>query len=115
MRLLDRFVPHTPFGVERKATLRRDLQKARQSIIAIETDLDQIVTELDTLPGLEETLERYRAAKLDDKLKERTLFLREERVLRAVDERFSLVRECLDALPTRDAHRSCFSFLRCIE
>lgn len=98
VRLLDRFVPHTRFEAERKATLRRDLQKARQSIVAIETDLDQIVTELDSLPGLEETLERYRAAKLDDKLKERTLFLREERVLGAVDERFSLVRECLDAL-----------------
>lgn len=98
VRLLDRFVPHTQSEAERKATLRRDLVRARQSIVANAADLDQIVTELDSLPGLEETLERYKAARLDDKLRERTLFLREERVVRAVEERVRSIRDCLDAL-----------------
>ena len=98
IHLLDRFVPRTRFESERKPMIRRSLERTRKSAVAIAADLAQVATELDSLPGLEETLERYKAAKLDDKLKERTLFLREERVLRAVDERFNSIRECFDAL-----------------
>ena len=98
VRLLDRFVPDSSSSAERKATVRRDLAKARQSVLGIDEHLTEIDIQLGSLPGLEETLGRYRDAKLHDKLQERSLFLREERIFNAIEERFKSLRECLEAL-----------------
>ena len=57
-----------------------------------------IEAELALLPGLEETLERYETAKLDEKLKEQSLFVREERVLGTIEDRFEPFRNWLDTL-----------------
>ena len=98
VRLLDRFMPYRPATIERKDRLRRDLAKMRQTILAHEQDLAVIEAELASLPGLEETLERYETAKLDEKLKEQSLFVREERVLGIIEDRFEPFRRWLDAL-----------------
>ena len=97
-RLLDRFVERDPSLAERKADIRRDLDKARRSILEVRAELDEVEERLATLPGLEETLKRFREAKLEERLRERSLFVREERVLHSVSERLAPFRECLKGL-----------------
>ena len=51
-----------------------------------------------TLPALEETLDRFQEAGLEGRLQERSLLVREERVLESIPERMRTFRECLDLL-----------------
>ena len=97
-RLLDRFVERDESLARRKAGVRRDLEKTRRSIVDVRTELDQIEKRLATLPGLEETLERYREAGLEERLRERSLLVREERVLDSISERLDPLRECVERL-----------------
>ena len=97
-RLLDRFVEREPSLVRRKADIRRDLEKTRRSILDVQAELDQVEEQLATLPSLEETLKRFREAKLEEKLRERSSFVREERVLHSVSERLKPFRDCLERL-----------------
>lgn len=98
IQLLDRFVPKKPATNERKTQLQRALEKARQYLLAEQHDLDAIETELASLPGLEETLGRYQEVQLDAKLKEQSLFLREERIFSVVEERLEPFRKLLEDL-----------------
>ena len=95
-RLLDRFVKRDETLSRRKADVRRDLEKTRRSIDDVRTELNGIEKRLAALPGLEETLERYREAGLEERLRERSLLVREERVLDSVSERIDPLRECLE-------------------
>src|SRR5947208_15284313 len=82
----------------RKADLRRDLEKSRRSWLDARVELRQIEERLAALPGLEETLERFREAGLEERLKEQSLIVREERVLTSIPERLAPFRECLESL-----------------
>ena len=97
-RLLDRFVESEPSLPRRKADVRRDLEKTRRSILDVRVELGQIEERLATLPGLEETLERFREAGLEDRLSERSLLVREERVLSSIPSRLEPLREILESL-----------------
>ncbi len=97
-RLLHRFVERDPSLPGRKADIRRDLEKTRQSILDVRVELEQIEERLAKLPGLEETLERFREAGLEDRLLERSLLVREESVLDSIPERLEPFRECLTGL-----------------
>lgn len=97
-RLLDRFVERDESLPRRKADLRRDLEKSRRSLLDARGELRQIGERLAALPGLEETLERFREAGLEDRLKEQSLLVREERVLSSIPERLAPFRECLESL-----------------
>ena len=97
-RLLDRFVERDQSLARRKADVHRNLDKTRRSILDVRTELDQIDKRLAALPGLEETLGRYREAGLEERLRERSLLVREERVLDSVSERLEPLRECLEGL-----------------
>ncbi len=97
-RLLDRFVERDQSLARRKADVRRDLEKTRRSILDVRAEQEQIGERLATLPGLEETLERFREAGLEDRLRDRSLIVREERVLDSIPERLEPLRECLDRL-----------------
>ena len=97
-RLLDRFVERDQSLARRKADVHRNLEKTRRSILDVRTELDQIDKRLAALPGLEETLGRYREAGLEERLRERSLLVREERVLDSVSERLEPFRECLEGL-----------------
>lgn len=97
-RLLDRFVERDPSLMKRKADIRRGLEKARRAILDVQMELDQIEEQLATLPSLEETLKRFREAKLEEKLQERSSFVREERVLHSVSERLKPFQDCLEML-----------------
>lgn len=97
-RLLDRFVERDQSLARRKADVHRNLEKTRRSILDVRTELDQIDKRLAALPGMEETLGRYREAGLEERLRERSLLVREERVLDSVSERLEPLRECLEGL-----------------
>ena len=96
--LLDRFVDRDENLPVRKADLRRALEKNRKSLVDTRADLERIEERLAALPGLEETLERFREAGLEDRLKEQSLLVREERLLASVPERLAPFRECLETL-----------------
>jgi PHP family Zn ribbon phosphoesterase len=90
-RLLERFVERDPSLSRKKADLSRELERSRARILDIRRELTQIEERLSALPALEETLKRFQQAGLEDKLKEQSLIVREERVLRTVLERLAPV------------------------
>ena len=97
-RLLFRFVQPDPSLAAQKAAIRRDLKKTRRSILETRAELEELEERLATLPGLRETLERYEAAGLEERLRDRSLLVREERILRAISERVAPFREWLESL-----------------
>ena len=82
----------------RKQSLHRDLQSSRQSIISVGSDLQQNEDRLARLPGLQETLKLYQDAGIEDRLMERSLLVREERILDSIPERMQPFRESLEIL-----------------
>lgn len=97
-RLLERFVKRDETVAQRKNALRRDLEKNRRSLIDAREHLKQIEERLAALPGLEETLERFREAGLEDRLREKSLLVREEHILAGIPERLAPLRECATSL-----------------
>lgn len=97
-RLLDRFVDRDDALPRRKAELRRELEKNRRSLLDVRKEVHQIDERLAALPGLEETLKRFKDAGLEEKLKEQSLMVREERVLESIPERLAPFRACLEDL-----------------
>ena len=102
-RLLDRFVERDTDIVKRKSSVRRQLERSRLRLLETNRELTQIEERLATLPALEETLRRFQDAGLEEKLKEQSLLVREERVLKTSEERIDPFKELLnqlkDALP----------------
>jgi len=97
-RLLDRFVERDESLPRRHGALRRDMEKNRRSLLDTRAELRQIEERLAALPGLEETLERFREAGLEERLREQSLLVREERVLASIPERVAPFRDCLESL-----------------
>ena len=97
-RLLNRFAETDAFLHQRKADMHRDLEKNRRSIVDVREELGQIDERLATLPALEETLEQYKQAGLEERLREQSLLVREERVLDSIPERLLTFHECLELL-----------------
>ena len=97
-RLLDRFLERDESLPRRKSDLRRELEKNRRSLLDTQAELRQIEERLAALPGLEETLEQFRKAGLEERLREQSLVVREERVLASIPERLAPFRECLENL-----------------
>jgi hypothetical protein len=95
-RLLDRFMEEDTGLVSRKSDIKRALEKSRTRIADLQKEFQQIDERLGSLPGLEETLRRFQEAGLEEKLKEQSLLLREDRVLRTVAERLVPLRELID-------------------
>ena len=96
--LLDRFIQHDESLNRRKDSVRRILEQTRRSIADTRSELRQIDDHLATLPGLEETLTRYQEAGLEDRLREQSLLVREERLLESIPERVLAFGECLEML-----------------
>ena len=95
-RLLYRFMERDESLDRRKADLRRELQKTKQAIIDVRSELQQINERLSTLPGIEETLKRFQEAGLEERLREQSLLVREEQILDSIPERVKALRECLE-------------------
>lgn len=95
-RLLDRFVDQDDTLERRKASIHRELVRTRRQLVEAQQDLAGVRERLGALPGLQDTLKRYRAAGVEERLGEQSLLVREERVLTTADERVAQAREALE-------------------
>lgn len=101
--LLERFVDRDPSLAGRKATLQLELERSRGRIVDVQREMTMLEERLAALPGLEETQKRFQQAGLEERLKERSLLIREERLFATLDERLdplqTLHRDLTEDLP----------------
>lgn len=97
-KLLDRFVEKDLNLARRKSELKRQLERSRTQIIDNKKELKQAEERLTLLPGLEETLRRFQDAGLEERLKERSQLVREERVIITASDRVSPFKDVLEQL-----------------
>ena len=101
--LLERFVERDPTLLGRKTKLRLELERSRSRIMDVRREMKTLEERLAALPGLEETQKRFKEAGLEERLKEKSLLIREERVFGNVNERIDPIRalhsDLLEALP----------------
>ena len=101
--LLERFVDRDATLSGRKSKLRLELERSRSRIVDVRREMKALDERLAALPGLEETQKRFQEAGLEDRLKEKSLLIREERVFAYGGERLDPVRalqsELLGMLP----------------
>lgn len=91
--LLDRFVEREPTQGDRRSRLRLELDRSRGRIGELSREIAGIDERLATLPALEETLKRFKEAGLEERLKEKSLLVREEALLKTIGERLDPFRE----------------------
>lgn len=89
--LLERFVERDPNAGVQKAKLRLELERSRGRITDVQREMKLIEERLALLPGLEETQKRFQDAGLEERLKEKSLLVREERILATIKERLEPV------------------------
>ncbi|MEI6259341.1 MAG: phosphoesterase [Deltaproteobacteria bacterium] len=97
-RLLYRFLEHDDDLVTRKRSIQGELERSRIRILQTEKEISQIDEELARLPALEETLKNYKEAGLEDTLKEQSLLVREEIVLKTAEDRMGPFVEIIEML-----------------
>lgn len=101
--LLGRFVDRDPTLADRKSKVLLELERSRSRIVDIRRELKIIDERLSALPGLEETQKRFKEAGVEERLKEKSLLIREERVFADVAERLDPIRalhkDLVDGLP----------------
>ncbi len=97
-RLLDRFVDRDADLSRRRADLSRQLERSRSRLLEAFRERQQTIERLAALPGLEETLKRFKDAGLEDRLKEQSILLREERIFKAAAERLDALRGSIDTI-----------------
>ena len=85
--LLERFVEREPSAGAQKAKLRLELERSRGRISDVQREMKLIEERLALLPSLEETQKRFQDAGLEERLKEKSLLVREERILATIKER----------------------------
>lgn len=83
---------------QRKAEVRRQLEQSRVRILDLDKEIVQVKERLDTLPALEEMLKRFQEAGLEERLKEQSLLVREEQVLKTAGSRLEPYRQLLEDL-----------------
>ncbi|MEB8487999.1 MULTISPECIES: TrlF family AAA-like ATPase [Acidithiobacillus] len=89
--LLERFVERDPNAGAQKAKLRLELERSRGRIADVQREFKLIEERLSLLPSLEETQKRFQDAGLEERLKEKSLLVREERILATIKERLAPV------------------------
>lgn len=87
--LLERFVERDPNAGAQKAKLRLELERSRGRIADVQREMKLIEERLGLLPSLEETQKRFQDAGLEERLKEKSLLVREERILATIKERLA--------------------------
>jgi len=101
--LLERFMDRDASLSSRKSKLRLELERSRRRIIDVRRETQTLEERLAALPGLEETQMRFQQAGLEEKLKEKSLLVREERLFANVQERMepfrTLHEELVESLP----------------
>ena len=90
--LLERFMDRDPNLSGRKTKVRLELERSRSRIVDVRREMKAHDERLATLPGLEETLKRFQKAGLEERLKEKSLLIREERLFANIGERLEPIR-----------------------
>ena len=90
--LLERFIDRDPSLAERKASVQLELEKSRSRIVGVIREMKSFEDRLAALPGLEEMQKRFQEAGLEEKLKEKSFLIREERLFSNVEERLAPLR-----------------------
>lgn len=105
--LLERFIDRNPSHASQKSRLRLELERSRSRIGDVKREIKSIDERLAALPSLEETLKRFQEAGLEERLKEKSLLVREERLLGTISERLAPFRtqhqELTESLPVDTA------------
>jgi len=96
--LLERFVDRDPAALSRKGKLKLDLERSRSRIGEVKREIKAIDERLAALPSLEETLKRFQEAGLEARLQEKSLLIREERLLAVITERLTPLRTLREEL-----------------
>ena len=97
-QLLARFQEHDSNPIpltQRKNDVLRSLRRNRQEIMSAVEEIDSLNERLDMLVGLEQTLERYEQAGLDEQLREKSLLISEERIVDLMPERLKVFEDAL--------------------
>ena len=106
-RLLERFVDTHPSLSGRKSEVRLELERSRSRIVDVRREMTRLDERLAALPGLEETQKRFQQAGLEERLKEKSQLVREERLFINLDERLEQYRilrnELTEGLPVDTA------------
>ena len=101
--LLERFVDRDPSLSGRKAKVHLELGRSRIRIVDVRREMKTLEERLAALPGLEETQKRFQQAGLEERLKEKSSVIREERLFASVGERLEPIRmlhiELAEGLP----------------
>ncbi len=101
--LLERFLDRDPRLSGRKSKLKLELERSRGRIVDVRREMKALDERLAALPGLEETQKRFQEAGLEERLKEKSLVIREERAFATFAERLDPIRslqsELGEALP----------------
>jgi len=91
--LLRRFMEVEESDVSRALETSRQLERSRTQIAAIHREFAQIEERLANAPVIEQTLKRYQEAGLEERLKEQSFIVREERVLKTASQRAQPARD----------------------
>ena len=94
-RLLERFVEKDIELIRHKEELKRELAKSRTRIMEVRSEISATEERIARLPVLEETLRHFQELGLEDKLREQSLLVREERIFKTVPERLAVFRDLL--------------------
>ena len=97
-RLLHRFVRSDADLEARKTTIQRGLQASRVAILEADDELASIDERLAELPRLEETLERFQEAGLEERLRDQSLLVREAGIVDSISDRLQPLHEVLATL-----------------
>ena len=97
-RLLERFVDQDALSSGQKSRARLELERSRRRIVEVRRETKSLDERLAALPGLEETHERFLQAGLEERLKEKSLLIREERLFLALSERVDHYRDLYNEL-----------------
>ena len=101
--LLERFVKRDKFLSDRKSRIRLELERSGIRIMDVHRKMQRLEDSLAALPGLEEMHKRFQQAGLEERLKEKSLLIREDRLFRSLEERLdqfrTLQKETVAGLP----------------
>ncbi len=96
--LLERFVDRDPSISGRKSKVQLELERSRSRIVSVRREMQRLEERLAALPSLEETRKRFQQAGLEERLKEKSLLIREERLFSNLDERINQYRTLYNGL-----------------
>jgi predicted ATPase len=97
-RLLWRFMKRDPELGRRKTDVKKQLERSRKQMSDAKKELSQLDEKLASMPRLEEMLRRFQESGLEEKLKERSLLVKEEQVFKSALARLQPLTDHVEAM-----------------